>query len=302
MGVNQMHSSSRFLASLAVILTLLTLPLFVRDVSAEVACDTEEGPKAAPAATPVPAPGAVFPHEGGTLTILAAASLTDVFAEMEQRLEEAHPSLDIVVETAGSQTLVTQLEQGAQADVLATADLRSLEKASASGLIAGGPVPFTSNRLIIVAPADNPAGIASIDDLAEDDVSLILPTEAVPAGHYAHRAFCQYAVGNEAREGFIDQLNDNLVSEEQDVRSVLAKVLLGEADAGVVYASDAEAARQSGQELTVIELPPGISPAAVYPITPIAGGNTDLANAFISYVLSDEGQQILADYGFSPLP
>ncbi len=118
---------------LAMLPTLLALPFLPQDVSAEVVCDDEVVSRATPAVTAAPAPDVAFPEDGGTLTILAAASLTDAFAEMEQRLEEAHPGLDIVIETAGSQTLVTQLEQGAEADVLATADTRSVEGASASG-------------------------------------------------------------------------------------------------------------------------------------------------------------------------
>lgn len=299
------HHSSRhvpMLLLLAMLPTLLALPFLPQDVSADVVCDDEVVSRATPAVTAAPAPDATFPEDGGTLTILAAASLTDAFAVMEQRLEEAHSGLDIVIETAGSQTLVTQLEQGARADVLATADMRSMEGASTSGLIAGDSVSFTANRLVIVAPADNPAGVTSIDDLATGDLSLILASGDVPAGSYAHGAMCRHARVGDAPQGFIDALNDNLVSEEQDVRTVLTKILLGEADAGVVYASDAEAARRSGQEVSVIELPPGVSPAAVYPIAPVAGGNAEMANAFISYVVSKEGQQILADYGFSPIP
>jgi molybdate transport system substrate-binding protein len=287
---------------LAILPTLLALPFLPRNVSAEVVCDNEVVPRATPAVTPALAPDAAFPEDGGTLTILAAASLTDAFAEMEQRLEEAHPGLDIVIETAGSQTLVTQLEQGARADVLATADVRSMEGASASGFIAGDPVFFAANRLVVIVPVDNPAGVDSIDDLAGEDLSLILASGDVPAGSYAHRAFCRYARADDAPQGFIEAINGNLVSEEQDVRSVLTKILLGEADAGVVYASDAEAAKRSGQEVTVIEFPPGVSPAAVYPIAPVAGGNAESANAFIGYVLGEEGQQILADYGLSPVP
>lgn len=285
------------------VLLLVLMPFMASTASAEIACDATSpvATTATPAATPASTPEAVFPAAGGTLTIFAAASLTDAFGEMEHRLEETHPGLDVVIETAGSQTLVTQLQQGAKADVLATADTRWMETAVESDLIDGAPADFTGNRLVIVAPADNPAGIATIDDLAGDNITLILAGPDVPAGNYAQQAFCAYAATDTAPEGFIDRVNANLASEEQDVRSVLAKVQLGEADAGVVYASDAAAAAKSGRELTVIEFPESVPSQALYPIAPVAGGNTDLANAFIAYVLSDEGQQILTDYGFTPI-
>jgi molybdate transport system substrate-binding protein len=299
-----MPGFGRSLSLVALILVLVAMPFMAGSAAAEVACG-EATPATTPAtttaATPASIPEATFPDEGGMLTILAAASLTDAFAGMERRLEEAHPGLDIVIETAGSQTLVTQLQQGAAADVLATADMRWMETAIGSGLIEGAPVAFTANRLVIVASPDNPAEISTIDDLTGDEVTLILAGADVPAGAYTRRAFCDYAGGQDAPEGFIGGVNANLASEEQDVRSVLAKVQLGEADAGVVYASDAAAAAQFGTGLTVIEFPEGVSTNATYPIAPVAGGNTDLANAFIAYVMGDEGQRILADYGFTPI-
>jgi molybdate transport system substrate-binding protein len=286
---------------LALILALVAMPFMAGHASAEIGCENAPvAGVATPTATPASVDEVTFPEVGGTLTVLAAASLTDALGEMEERLEETHPDLDVVIETAGSQTLVTQLQQGAEADVLATADLRWMRTATESDLIEGTPVLFTANRLVIVAPADNPAGISTIDDLAGDDVTLILAGMDVPAGAYTQAALCDYAATQDNRGGFIEGINANLASEEQDVRSVLAKVQLGEADAGVVYASDAATAQFSG-DLTVIELPADVPANAVYPIAPIAGGNTELADAFIAYVMSDGGQQILADYGFTPI-
>lgn len=295
----------RRVSVLAALLAMIALSMISSAVSAEVVCgDSPDSASAAsPEATPAPSvPDATFPEDGGSLTVFAAASLTDAFHEMKIRLEEAHPGLEIVIETAGSQTLVTQLEQGAQADVLATANLTWMETAQASGLVEGDPVIFTGNRLVIVAPADNPADIDSIDDLAGDNVSLILAGPEVPAGSYAQRAFCEYAADGDVPEDFIDSVNANLVSEEQDVRTVLAKIQLGEADAGVVYASDAAAVAQAGTALTVIEFPAGVPVVAEYPIAALADGDVELADAFIAYVLGDEGQAILEEYGFSATP
>jgi molybdate transport system substrate-binding protein len=294
-------SLRRALMTLLVLL-LASLPLHQHQTSAQIMCDSSTPPVASPVAIPTSGvPEATFPDDGGTLTIFAAASLTDAFAEMESTLEDAHSGLDIIIETGGSQTLVTQLQEGARADVLATANTSTMQTAVDAGLIEGEPVPFTGNRLLIVTPEDNPAGIASIDDLMSDDLNLVVAGKDVPAGAYAEQALCDYVAEGAAPEGFLDGVWENIVSEEQDVRSVLAKVQLGEADAGIVYASDAEAARQSGQALQTVEFPDTVSTTARYPIAPVVGGNAELAHAFIAYVLGGEGQQILAEYGFSPV-
>jgi len=242
-------------------------------------------------ATPVP-----FPAGGGSLTVFAAASLTDVFGEIAGSLEAANPGLTITVETAGSQALVTQLQEGAKADVLATANTSTMDTAVESGLIGGEPQTLTSNRLVIVTPSDNPAGIASLDDLTQQGVKLVIANQDVPAGSYARKAFCAYETAG--HEGFSDQVLANVVSEEEDVRAVLTKVLLGEADAGVVYASDATASDLAGDPLTVIEFPAGVPVTASYPIAAVSGGNSELATAFISAVLGADGQAALATYGF----
>lgn len=239
-----------------------------------------------------------FPEDGGDLHIFAAASLTDAYNDIAQHLMDEHPNLSITVETAGSQTLVTQLEEGASADVLATANISTMDRAQESGLISGDPVMFTGNRLVIVTPAGNPAGIESIDDLVGDDINLVLANPDVPVGNYSMLAFCDYANVEGGPEGFIDSINNNLVSEEPDVRHVLTKVQLGEADAGVVYASDATGSMLNGVELNVLEFPGSVPTSADYPMAIIEGGNTELANPFISFVMSDEGQDILARYGF----
>lgn len=238
-----------------------------------------------------------FPEEG-ELTVFAAASLTDAFSEIADNITAEYPGLTITIETAGSQSLVTQLEEGAEADVLATANTSTMERAMESGLIHESPVTFTGNRLVIVTPPDNPAGIESIDDLTGDGVRLVLANPEVPAGNYAARAFCTYQGVDGAPDRFLDQINANIVSEETDVRFVLTKVQLGEADAGVVYASDATASELSGMGLNVIEFPETVPTRAAYPIAAVEGGEFHTANAFIAYVLSDEGQAILKKYGF----
>ena len=269
-------------------------------LAAQFACAPTGEPPALTATPGAYAPEAAFPEEGGTLTVFAAASLVDAFAEIASRLEAAHPGLEVVVETAGSQTLVTRLQEGARADVLATASTSTMQAAEESGLLAGPPIPFTGNRLVIVAPPDNPAGITEVADLAGEDVRLVIASDAVPAGAYAEQALCAYAGSAGAPSAFLEHVWRNVVSEEEDVRSVLAKVQLGEADAGIVYASDAAAAQRAGTTLTVVAFPAGVPTTAVYPIAPVAGGDVELATAFIGHVVGAEGQLVLTEYGFSP--
>jgi molybdate transport system substrate-binding protein len=288
-------------------LIALVLPLLVSLVipiapalAIEIACPPPPTVTATVAVTPasIPATEAAFPEGDIEITVFAAASLTDAYAEIGDAIAEEHPNVTVRVETAGSQTLVTQLQEGAEADVLATADSSSMTQAQEAGLLDGDPVAFTSNSLVIVTPGDNPAGIDGIEDLAGDGIRLVIAGEDVPAGRYARAAFCAWA-GDDA--GALAAIGDNVVSEEVDVRSVLTKVQLGEADAGVVYASDAAAAEIAGTPVRVVEFPNDVPTGATYPFAPVAGGDTEAARAFIAFVLGDEGQAILASYGFTPV-
>lgn len=286
---------------LSVLFTLSTLSFGVGLAYGEVMCpEPVASPTSSPEATPqaqIP-PEGNFHFEGGELTVFAAASLTDAYNEIATVLMEQNEGLNITIETAGSQTLVTQIEEGASADVLATANTSTMDRAVESNLIAGEPIMFTGNRLVIVTPVENPAGIEGIDDLAGEDIRLVLANPDVPAGNYANIAFCNYAMVDGSPEGFVDSINGNIVSEEVDVRTVLAKVQLGEADAGVVYASDAVASELNGVPLNVIEFPDSVSTRADYPIAAIEGGDEGAANAFINFVVNEEGQAILKKYGF----
>ena len=249
-------------------------------------------------ATPPPASisGGGFPPGGGELTVFAAASLTDAFETIGQELESEHPDLSITYNFGGSQALVTQLQEGAEADVFASANVAQMTAAREAELIAGDAVPFVDNRLAIVTPANNPAGIDSPADLGNEGILLVLAQPEVPAGRYARESVCKMGTDVETYGlGFADRVAANVVSEEEDVRDVLAKVALGEADAGIVYVSDVATA---ADQVRVIDIPDEVNVVATYPIAAIAGGDEVLASAFIGYLLSDEGQASLGSFGF----
>lgn len=267
-------------------------------------CLAPAAPAASPASIDVAASSpeateTAFPEGGGDLTVFAAASLTDAFEQIETDLEAAHPGLSIAYNFGGSQALVTQLAEGAEADVFASANTAQMQAASDNGSISGEPVTFVHNRLAIVTPATNPAGIASAADLGQPDLLLVMAQAEVPVGRYAREAVCAMGADPETfGEDFVERVAGNVVSEEEDVRDVLAKVALGEADAGIVYVSDADAA---GNEVRLIEIPDPVNIVASYPIAAVTGEDEALADAFIGYVLSPEGQATLTEYGFEPV-
>jgi molybdate transport system substrate-binding protein len=264
---------------------------------------------AAPAATASPASAAEmaatpeameaeFPEGGGDLTVFAAASLTDAFGKMKTDLEAAHPGLSITYNFAGSQALVTQLKEGAEADVFASANDTQMKAALDNGSISGEPETFIHNKLAVITPADNPAGIDSPADLGQDGLRLVLAQADVPVGKYARESLCKMGQATATYgDDFVNNVAANVVSEEEDVRDVLAKVELGEADAGIVYISDANAGKD---QVTLIDIPNDVNVIATYPIADVEGGNADLGDAFIAYVMSPEGQSTLEDYGFEP--
>jgi molybdate transport system substrate-binding protein len=285
---------------LAGLLPLGALPMAAQPVAWECPAPAAAGAATATGAsiaTPlVPVP---FISVGGNLTVFAAASLIDAFEAIQADLREAHPNLTITVNFGGSQTLVTQLVEGANADVLASANAAQMDAAVDAGVISGEPVTFIHNQLAVVTPADNPAAIASAADLGKSGLRLVLAQPEVPAGRYAREAICRMASDTAAYgDDFLDRVTANLVSEEEDVRDVLAKVQLGEADAGIVYVSDAAA---GGNAVRSIPIPDDVNVVASYPVAAVAGGDQNLAAAFIAYLLGPDGQATLAAYGFAPI-
>ena len=240
-----------------------------------------------PESTPV----AEFPVEGGDLTVFAAAPLTDAFEAMAQALESETPNLSITYNFGASLALVTQLKEGAQADVFASANIAQMDAAISADLVSGTPAPIVHNRLAIVTPAGNPAGIQSAADLGREGLLLVLAQSEVPVGRYGRESVCLMATDTATYgEGFIERVAANVVSEEEDVRDVLANVALGEADAGIVYVSDAAAA---GNQVQVIDIPDEVNVIATYPVAVLAGGDEALGSTFVAYLLSEDGPAML---------
>jgi len=227
--------------------------------------------------------------EGGdgtdaSLTVYAAASLTAEFGDIADQFEAKHPGVEVKLSFGGSSDLVTQIQEGAPADVFASADTANMDKLADADLTGAGPRPFATNTLEIAVPPGNPAGIASFQDLAKPDVKLVVCAPEVPCGAAAKQ------VADDAG------VTLSPVSEEQSVTDVLGKVTSGEADAGLVYVTDVQAAAGDVEGVTFPESQDVVN---TYPIAPVEGSDeANLAQEFIQFVLSDTGQNVLADYGF----
>ena len=227
------------------------------------------------------------------LTVFAAASLTEAFTELATAFEQTHPDVDVSLNFAGSNTLRAQIEGGARADVFASANTKEMDALVQAGLINVDDTQiFLHNQLVVIAPEGNPANINNLDALAQPNLKLVLAAEEVPVGRYT-----RLVLDNVGAE-FKAQVLANVVSNENTVKQVVAKVQLGEADAGIVYASDAVAV----PELPVFEIPADVNVLAEYPIAVLKDApNPELARDFVSFVLSPEGQAILRKWGFTPI-
>ncbi len=232
----------------------------------------------------------------GSLTIYAATSLTDVFEAMEAAFVEAYPAVEILLNFANSATLAAQIRAGAPADIFASANELQMENAVESGRVDEAEVEiFAHNRLIVIVPADNPAKLQSMDELADDGVLLVLAVVGTPIRAYTDAMLASH--NGDYGEDFDERVLRNLVSEESNVRQVVARVALGEADAGVVYQSDALGA--VADQLITIPIDERHNQLASYPIAPLNDAAApDLAEAFIRFLRSEAAQTILAGNGF----
>lgn len=231
-----------------------------------------------------------------TVRVFAAASLAEAFAEIAATLERREPGLDVQLHLAGSQQLALQIEHGARADVFASADERWMQRLRDADLVDGEPVRFAHNRLVVLIPAANPAGIRSLADLARTGVKLVIAADAVPAGRYSRIALANLGRDPALGPGYADAVLRNVVSEEENVRAVVGKVQLGEADAGIAYRSDVTPAAR--RFVRTIAIPDSANVLAAYPIALVAGARAPApGRAFIAFVTGPEGRRILERHG-----
>jgi molybdate transport system substrate-binding protein len=222
----------------------------------------------------------------GSITVFAAASLTDAFDEVGAAFEDANPDVFVELNYDGSSSLRDQILAGAPVDVFASANTSNMDAVAEGGAVAGAAETFVTNVLEIAVPTGNPGGIEGLDDLGDDSKLIGLCAEEVPCGEFGREAL--------ANAGVTPAPDTN----EPDVRSLLDKVSSGDLDAGIVYVTDVEAA---GDTVEGIEIPAADNVVAEYPIATLAeAGAPEVADAFVAFVLSDDGQAILGSYGFGP--
>lgn len=256
--------------------------------------------------TPIPAtatptaPPASAPASGGigSLTIYAASSLTAAFTEMKTAYQAANLGVTLTLSFGASSTLETQIEQGAPADVFASADTANPQKLVDKGLAAGAITKFAGNLLTVIVPPANPGAVQTPADLAKKGLKYVAAGDTVPVTKYADMLLANLAAQPGYPAGFVAAVTANIVSKEDNVAAVVSKIELGEGDAAVVYVTDANTA---GSKVMPITVPPAANIPATYGAVAVkASGNAAAAPAFITWLAGPDGQAILAKYGFLP--
>jgi molybdate transport system substrate-binding protein len=231
------------------------------------------------------------------LTVFAASSLTDALTEIGQTFEAHNPGVKVIFNFASSSDLALQLTEGAKADVFASANQKQMDNVDKAGLLEARPDTFATNRLVVIIPADNPALIQAPVDLQKEGIKLVLAAPDVPVRDYAEQVLDKLSADPAYGEGFKTAVLANLVSEEANVRQVVTKVALGEADAGIVYTSDVTP--DVAGKLLRIDIPDASNIVAIYPIAIIRDApGLETARSFVAFVLSQDGQAILKKWGF----
>lgn len=235
-----------------------------------------------------------------TLRVFAAASLAEAFGEIAKAFEQDHPGVAVKLNLAGSQQLASQVELGAAADVFASADMRWMTHLTERRLVDGAPALFAHNRVVVVIPRTNPARIRGLADLSRRGTKLVIGAEAVPVGAYSREVLRHLSRSPELGPDFAKRTLVNVVSEEENVKSVLGKVQIGEADAGMVYRSDVTPT--IARFVRVLEIPDSANVRAEYPIAVLsAAAEPEMAKAFVDRVLSPRGQAVLERRGLIPV-
>jgi molybdate transport system substrate-binding protein len=248
-------------------------------------------PSAAPTgpASPSAAPAAI--------TIYGAASLKGVLAKVKAAYETANRGTTLTISTDSSATLETQIEQGAPADVFLSADTTNPKKLVVAGLAAGAAVTFAGNRLTIIVPTANPAGITSPKDLAKPGVKVIAAGDAVPITKYATMLVANLAKETDYPADFAARYTANIASKEENVKTIVARIELGEGDVGIVYVTDAKASTK----VTTIDVPDTANVPATYAgVVVKASTSAAAAQAFLTWFAGPDGQAILSTFGFLP--
>ena len=239
-----------------------------------------------------------------TVTVFAASSLAESLPAVAAAFEAENPDVSVVFNFAGSQTLRTQLEHGAVADVFASANWEHMASVKRAELLGNTPEYFAANRLVVATPADRSLtksdAVQTLKDLARPGVSIAVAAQEVPAGAYTLNALDLMAASPDFPDDFAAAVLANVVTNETNVRAVAQKVVLGEVDAGLIYETDAAASQYAGK-VRLIEIPLQFNPAAQYPIASLATAvHPEVAQAFIAFIQSNAGQAILREYGFAP--
>jgi molybdate transport system substrate-binding protein len=236
-------------------------------------------------------------EQGGTLTILAASSLTDAFGQLGNTFEKQNPGTTVKASFGASSDLLAQIQQGAPADVFASAAEEEMNAAEKDGLLSDKPEVFVKNREVIMVPKDNPANINSLEDMAKPDIKLVLAAKDVPAADYAVEILGK--ANKVYGPNFEKDVLSNVVSREADVRASVNRVVVGDADATFGYASDYTP--DIRDKVKVIPVPPKLNIIATYPIAALKDAKEqDLAKKWVDLVTSGEGQKILKKWNFEP--
>lgn len=238
------------------------------------------------------------PPAKSTLTILAAASLADTFRELGAAFEASHPDSKLSFSFAGSNQLRTQLENGAPGDLFASADRGQMEAAIVAGCVDSSTIHlFAHNRLALLVPIENRAGIKTLADLAQPALKIVVADKAVPAGNYTRLMLDKAAATPDLGKKFVSAFDANTVSREENVAAVVAKIALNEADAGIAYATDA--ARAYAAKLTMLTIPPELDQQTDDVIAVTARtSNPVLARQFVEFLSSDSAKATLRAKGF----
>jgi molybdate transport system substrate-binding protein len=259
---------------------------------------TQTGAPAGPTTAPTPA----ATPEPKELVVLAASSLTDAFTEIGDDFpkQPGMTGVRLTFSFGASSQLRTQLEQGAPADVFASADTVQMDNAVKANTIQGTPTVFARNRLVLIVPKDNPAGVTGLADLARPGIKFVTAGPEVPVGNYTRQLLQKMAADPQYGAGFDQKALGNVVSEEANVRQVVTKVQLGEADVGIVYSSDVTP--QSAPALKTTEIPDNLNVIAVYPAAAARAAKAPAtAQRFVQYLVSPPAQAILKKYNFIPI-